>query len=126
MDDQGNVKIGDFGLARSLVSDSELTRTGSFLGTPLYASPEQILGEKVDEQSDIYSLAATIYFLLAGKAPFESPHATQVIAKIVSADPPDFAEAGVEVPRKLEQVVLRGLRCNPVHLEAIKSNGTPT
>ena len=101
LDDQGNVKIGDFGLARSLVSDSELTRTGSFLGTPLYASPEQILGEKVDEQSDIYSLAATIYFLLAGKAPFESPHATQVIAKIVSADPPDFAEAGVGVPRKL-------------------------
>jgi len=109
LDDQGNVKIGDFGLARSLVSDSELTRTGSFLGTPLYASPEQILGEKVDEQSDIYSLAATIYFLLAGKAPFESPHATQVIAKIVSADPPNFAEAGVQVPKKLEQVVLRGL-----------------
>lgn len=109
LDDQGNVKIGDFGLARSLVSDSELTRTGSFLGTPLYASPEQILGEKIDEQSDIYSLAATIYFLLAGKAPFESPHATQVIAKIVSADPPNFAEAGVQVPKKLEQVVLRGL-----------------
>lgn len=109
LDDRGNVKIGDFGLARSLVSDSELTRTGSFLGTPLYASPEQILGEKVDEQSDIYSLAATIYFLLAGKAPFESPHATQVIAKIVSADPPTFSEAGVQVPRKLEQVLLRGL-----------------
>ena len=109
LDDQGNVKIGDFGLARSLVSDSELTRTGSFLGTPLYASPEQILGEKVDEQSDIYSLAATIYFLLAGKAPFESPHATQVIAKIVSADPPTFVEAGVQIPKKLEQVVLRGL-----------------
>ena len=109
LDDQGNVKIGDFGLARSLVSDSELTRTGSFLGTPLYASPEQILGEKVDEQSDIYSLAATIYFLLAGKAPFESPHATQVIAKIVSADPPAFVEAGVQIPKKLEQVVLRGL-----------------
>lgn len=109
LDDQGNVKIGDFGLARSLVSDSELTRTGSFLGTPLYASPEQILGEKVDEQSDIYSLAATIYFLLAGKAPFESPHATQVIAKIVSADPPAFVEAGVQIPKKIEQVVLRGL-----------------
>ncbi len=109
LDDQGNVKIGDFGLARSLISDSELTRTGSFLGTPLYASPEQILGEKVDEQSDIYSLAATTYFLLAGKAPFESPHATQVIAKIVSADPPSFAEAGVQVPKKLEQVVMRGL-----------------
>ena len=90
LDDQGNVKIGDFGLTRSLVSDFKLTRTGSFLGTPLYALPEQILGENVDEQSDIYSLAATIYFLLAGKAPFASTHATQVIAKIVSADPPVF------------------------------------
>lgn len=109
LDEHGNVKIGDFGLARSLVSDSELTRTGAFLGTPLYASPEQILGETVDEQSDIYSLAATLYFLLAGKAPFESPNAPQVIAKIVSADPPVFSEAGVEVPKQLEKVVLKGL-----------------
>ncbi|MCY2981566.1 MAG: protein kinase [Planctomycetota bacterium] len=109
LDDKGNVKIGDFGLARSLISDSELTRTGAFLGTPLYASPEQILGETVDEQSDIYSLAATLYFMLAGNAPFESPNAPQVIAKIVSADPPVFTEAGVKVPKKLEQVVLRGL-----------------
>lgn len=109
LDDKGNVKIGDFGLARSLVSDSELTRTGAFLGTPLYSSPEQILGETIDEQSDIYSLSATLYFLLAGKAPFESPNAPQVIAKIVSADPPPFSEAGVEVPIALEQIVVRGL-----------------
>lgn len=109
LDERGNVKIGDFGLARSLVSDSELTRTGSFLGTPLYASPEQILGEKIDEQSDIYSLAATLYFLLAGRAPFESPNAPQVIAKIASADPPPFAEVGAAVSRGLEKVVLRGL-----------------
>lgn len=109
LDDKGNVKIGDFGLARSLVSDSELTRTGAFLGTPLYSSPEQILGETIDEQSDIYSLSATLYFLLAGKAPFESPNAPQVIAKIVSADPPPFSEAGVDVPHAIEQIVFRGL-----------------
>ncbi len=46
LDEQGNVKIGDFGLARSLVDDSELTRTGAFLGTPLFASPEQLLGNR--------------------------------------------------------------------------------
>ncbi len=109
LDDNGNVKIGDFGLARSLVDDSDLTRTGAFLGTPLFASPEQVLGQKVDERSDIYSLTVTLYYLLAGKAPFESPNAAQVIAKIASSDPPSFREAGVQVPRGLENIVIKGL-----------------
>ncbi len=109
LDQDGNVKIGDFGLARSLVDDSELTRTGAFLGTPLFASPEQLLGQKIDERSDIYSLSATLYFLLAGRAPFESPNAAQVIAKIASSDPPPLKDNGVEVPAMLEAVVLRGL-----------------
>lgn len=109
LDDDGNVKIGDFGLARSLVSDSELTQTGAFLGTPLFASPEQLLGQAVDARSDIYSLSATFYFLLAGKAPFDSPHAAQVIARIASSDPPKFKTAGVEVPPAIEQIVLKGL-----------------
>ncbi|XZE33904.1 protein kinase domain-containing protein [Pirellulaceae bacterium SH501] len=109
LDDDGNVKIGDFGLARSLVSDSELTQTGAFLGTPLFASPEQLLGQAIDARSDIYSLSATLYYLLAGKAPFESPHAAQVIARIASSDPPSFQSAGVEVPPQLEQIVMKGL-----------------
>ncbi|MCU0716836.1 MAG: protein kinase [Pirellula sp.] len=109
LDDDGNVKIGDFGLARSLVSDSELTQTGAFLGTPLFASPEQLLGQSIDARSDIYSLSATMYYLLAGKAPFESPHAAQVIARIASSDPPSFRSAGVDVPPQLEQIVMKGL-----------------
>lgn len=109
LDDDGNVKIGDFGLARSLVSDSELTQTGAFLGTPLFASPEQLLGQTVDARSDIYSLSATLYYLLAGKAPFESPNAAQVIARIASSDPPSFKSVGVEVPAALEQIVMKGL-----------------
>ena len=109
LDEEGNVKIGDFGLARSLVDDSELTRTGAFLGTPLFASPEQLLGQKIDERSDIYSLSATLYYLLAGRAPFESPNAAQVIAKIASSDPPPFSEANVKVPAALETIVLHGL-----------------
>ena len=109
LDDEGNVKIGDFGLARSLVSDSELTQTGAFLGTPLFASPEQLLGQSVDTRSDIYSLSATLYYLLAGKAPFESPNAAQVIARIASSDPPSFESAGVEVQQELERIVMKGL-----------------
>ncbi|MEQ1828871.1 MAG: protein kinase [Pirellula sp.] len=109
LDDDGNVKIGDFGLARSLISDSDLTQTGAFLGTPLFASPEQLLGQSIDARSDIYSLTATLYYLLAGKAPFESPHAAQVIARIASSDPPSFKSAGVEVPPNVEQIVMKGL-----------------
>ncbi len=109
LDEQGNVKIGDFGLARSLVDDSELTRTGAFLGTPLFASPKQVLGQPIDERSDIYSLSATLYYLLAGKAPFESPNAAQVIAKIASADPPPFRESDVDVPKGVESIVMKGL-----------------
>src|SRR5208337_2581168 len=52
----GRVKIGDFGLSKSLVNDSQLTRTGAFLGTPLYASPEQIRKDRVDLQTDVYSV----------------------------------------------------------------------
>lgn len=113
LDESGNVKIGDFGLARSLVSDSELTQTGAFLGTPLFASPEQLLGQPIDTRSDIYSLSATLYYLLAGKAPFESPNAAQVIARIASSDPPPFATAEVDVPPELERVVMKGLAREP-------------
>ena len=109
LDDDGNVKIGDFGLARSLVSNSDLTQTGAFLGTPLFASPEQLLGQTIDPRSDIYSLSATLYYLLAGKAPFESPNAAQVIARIASSDPPSFQSVGVDclaILRNAMQVLL--------------------
>src|SRR5437763_75529 len=55
----GRLKVGDFGLSKSLAQGSHLTKTGSFLGTPLYASPEQVRGETVDTQSDLYATAAT-------------------------------------------------------------------
>lgn len=113
LDERGDVKVGDFGLARSLVSDSELTQTGAFIGTPLFASPEQLIGQSIDARSDIYSLTATLYFLLAGKAPFESPHAAQVIARIASSDPPPFSTVDIEVPDELERIVMKGLSRDP-------------
>src|SRR6202011_6075981 len=83
----GRVKIGDFGLSKSLVREAHLTRTGAFLGTPLFSSPEQVRGERLDEQSDVYSVAATLYCLLTGQAPFQSGDAAATLARI-AADPP--------------------------------------
>src|SRR5581483_920077 len=106
----GRVKVGDFGLAKSLLSDSQLTRPGTFLGTPLYAAPEQVKREAADAQSDIYSVAATLYYLLTARAPHESGDALASLARIVSEDAPPPRRLRPELPRALERVVLRGLQ----------------
>jgi hypothetical protein len=106
---RGRVKIGDFGLSRSLETDSRLTRTGTFLGTPLYASPEQIRRDPIDERTDVYSVAATLYYLLTGAAPFEHGDATAAMARIVSEPAPPLRPRRRGIPKTLERVVLRGL-----------------
>ncbi len=109
----GRVKIGDFGLAKSLLQESHLTRTGTFIGTPLYASPEQIKMETVDARSDVYSVAATLYFLLTGRAPFQTGDPVASMARIVSDDPPSMRKVRPELPKALDKVVLRGLQRDP-------------
>lgn len=109
LEPDGRVKIGDFGLAKSLVGQGHMTRTGQFLGTPLFASPEQIRGEEVDPQSDVYSVAATLYFLLTGQAPFEHADAAVALARIVSEPPPSLRSLRPDLPPALDRVVLRGL-----------------
>ena len=84
LDHEGRVKVGDFGLARLLEADARLTRTGSFLGTPLFASPEQLKGQAVDPRGDVYAAAATLYFLLTGRAPHEGGDSAAVAARIAS------------------------------------------
>jgi hypothetical protein len=109
LDAHGRVKVGDFGLSKSLVGESHLTHTGAFLGTPLYASPEQVRGEAVDEQTDVYSVAATLYFLLAGRAPFQTGDMTATLARIVSEDPPPLRSLRPELPGALDRAIRRGL-----------------
>jgi hypothetical protein len=109
LDAEGRVKVGDFGLAKSLLADANLTRTGAFLGTPLYTSPEQVKREPVDPQSDLYSLAASLYYLLAGKAPFQSGDPLATLARIVSDDPPPLRSVRPDMPAALDRVILRGL-----------------
>ena len=68
VDSDGRIKVGDFGLSKSLVVDADLTRTGVFMGTPQYAAPEQVRGAEVDERTDIYAVGATLYSLIVNRS----------------------------------------------------------
>jgi serine/threonine protein kinase len=105
------VKVGDFGLSKSLTDshDKHLTQTGAFLGTVLFASPEQIRGEPLDYSSDVYSVCATLYYLLCGEAPYHHESPTAALAKAISEDPPPLHEKKPGVPKRLEQIVMKGL-----------------
>jgi eukaryotic-like serine/threonine-protein kinase len=109
LDGDGRVKVGDFGLSKSQVGSSHLTRTGSFLGTPLYASPEQIKVETLDERTDVYSTAATLFFLLTGRAPFDRGDASATMARIVTDPPPSAREKRPEVPFGLDRAIRKAL-----------------
>ncbi len=113
LDEQGRVKIGDFGLSKSLEGGADLTRTGSFVGTPLYASPEQIKRDELDERTDVYSVAATLYYLLAGRPPVQAKDAAEALARIVSEPAPPLRGHRPDISRALEAVIHRGLERDP-------------
>jgi hypothetical protein len=105
----GRVKVGDFGLARSLLAGQGLTRTGTFLGTMLYASPEQVRGQALDAQTDVYSVAATLFCLLTGRPPFEGRDAAATLASIIADPVPSPRRLRPEVPPALDETICRGL-----------------
>jgi serine/threonine-protein kinase len=110
------LKLLDFGIAkiRSGEGEDALTRTGLFLGTPLYSSPEQIQGGKVDSRSDLYSLGVLLYEMLTGYRPF-SGSLTALICSHTTVPPPSFREINpsVRVPEGVEQVVMACLAKDP-------------
>jgi hypothetical protein len=105
----GRVKVGDFGLAKSLVKDAHLTRTGAFVGTPHFASPEQVRGEAIDGRTDVYSTAATLYYLLTGNPPYHGSDSGAALARILTDPPPRLRRFRPDVAPALERVILRGL-----------------
>ncbi|HET6882593.1 MAG TPA: protein kinase [Pirellulales bacterium] len=112
LDGDGRVKIGDFGLSKSLVSAAGLTQTGTFVGTPQFAAPEQVKGGAVDQRTDVYAVGATLFCLLAGRAPFEG-EAVAVVAQIVSDPAPRLRSLRSEVRPSLDRVVARTLEKEP-------------
>lgn len=105
----------DFGLARELASDSD-TVSGVIVGTPVYASPEQVLGksEDLDRRSDVYSLGATLYECLCGAPPFPtSGSLADLIRRIAEQEPPDPRKRTPSLPRDLGTIVLKCLEKDP-------------
>lgn len=101
----GEVKVADFGLARVLTDDLSLTQDGTTLGTPLYMSPEQAEGREVDPRSDLYSLGATIYHLLAGRPPFTGTTSVSVAMAHIREPLVSLADVRPELPAGLVAIV---------------------
>ncbi|MBC8470418.1 MAG: protein kinase [Planctomycetes bacterium] len=112
---EGSVKVGDFGLSVSTLArtDTFVTAHGKIMGTPAYASPEQLRGDALDVRSDIYSVGATLFSLLTNRAPFEGDNAVQVVANAVNKKPKPLTELRQDVPPGLERVVARCLAKEP-------------
>ncbi len=112
---EGRVKVADFGLARFAEAGASLnlTQTGTTLGTPLYMSPEQIEGRKVDHRSDIYSLGVTAYHMLAGVPPFRGDNALSVAVQHVKAQPERLENLLPDLPPALCRIVHRMLEKDP-------------
>ena len=93
----------------SLASPAE-TRLGSIFGTARYMSPEQVLGEAVDRRTDIWSLGAVLYEMVAGQAPFSGETTGEVMTSILETEPPPFTNHNAQIPAELEQIIKRTLR----------------
>lgn len=111
--EEGEAKVTDFGIARA--GASEITETGSIMGTAQYLSPEQAQGQGVTAQSDLYSIAVILYEMLAGTVPFEGDSAVAVALRHLNDPPPHISAVRPGVHPALEAVVMRGLAKDPVH-----------
>jgi pentatricopeptide repeat protein len=105
---EGQVKIMDFGLAK-LGGQTQLTKTGTTLGTVAYMSPEQGRGDKVDQRSDIWSLGIILYELLTGELPFQGDYEQAVLYSILHEEPESVSHYREDIPKELEQVVRKSL-----------------
>lgn len=117
LDSAGIPRIGDFGLAKRVESDHDLTGTGQVLGTPSFMSPEQAEGRvaEVGPRSDIYALGATLYCLLTGSPPFQAASRLEVMRQVVSREPVPPRQLNRSVPRDLETICLKCLEKAPAH-----------
>jgi serine/threonine-protein kinase len=121
----GHAVVADFGLARAIsaAGGAKLTQTGLSVGTPMYMSPEQASGSSdVDGRSDLYSLACTLYEMLAGQPPFTGATVESVVRQHMVADPPNITRIRPSVPAEVMAALTRALakapadRFNPVAL----------
>ncbi|MCI0486249.1 MAG: SUMF1/EgtB/PvdO family nonheme iron enzyme [Blastocatellia bacterium] len=106
------VKVLDFGIAKTMSDDGidNVTKTGFVLGTPVYMSPEQLSGEKLDARSDIYSLAIIVYEMLSGCLPFEGENTQAIMIKRITTDPVPLRRYLPSISDSIEREVMAALQ----------------
>jgi serine/threonine protein kinase len=104
----GRTKIMDFGLAKH-AAGADLTSTGQFMGTPLYMSPEQALGDRLDSRTDLFSLGSVAYTLLTGKRAFEGDSVPHVMNRVVHQHPPAPSQVQPELPPEVDYLIARSM-----------------
>ena len=113
LDSLQRAKISDFGLARLLMDQSDLTSQGDVLGTPSYMSPEQVRGEEAGELSDLFSLGCVFFAMLTGRSPFHATTQIGMATRIQNEQPPPIANTRTDVPVEVEDLVRDLLRKDP-------------
>ncbi len=115
IDGEGDACVVDFGLARESEAQSELTRSGHFLGTPAYMAPEQARGssDEIGECTDIYALGAVLYECLTGRAPFRGESIVELVRAVCDTPPIPPRKLDVKIPRELETICLKALSKQP-------------
>jgi eukaryotic-like serine/threonine-protein kinase len=115
VDAEGHPHVTDFGLAKLIESDVELTASGAIMGTPSYMSPEQAAGRRgtITTATDVYGLGAILYALLAGKAPFADDSVVDTLQAVKERPPVSPRHLNPDVPRDLETICLKCLEKDP-------------
>ena len=111
--EDGQALLSDFGLARRVGAQQQLTRTGEIVGTPATMAPEQIEGSSQGPATDVYGLGGLLYAALTGRAPFRASSTLALFDQVLSADPAPPSELAPGVPAPLDALVLRCLRKDP-------------
>jgi tetratricopeptide (TPR) repeat protein len=114
LDDGGSTLLTDFGLATHERA-ATITESGTLVGTPMYMSPEQVSGvrDEVDARTDVYSLGATLWEMLAGSPPFDSASVQSILRQIMDDDPTPPSRRNRNVPRALDAITLKAMEKSP-------------
>jgi serine/threonine-protein kinase len=107
----GGVKVTDFGIAKAI--SSSRTKTGVILGTPNYMSPEQIMGQKIDPRSDVFSLGVLFFQLLTGDLPFQGDNLSSLLYQITQVSHPPLRNYNAKIPKVCERIIDKALAKNP-------------
>lgn len=130
----GRVKLLDFGLARPVANESELTGLGAVVGTPAFMSPEQARGEPVDHRTDLFSLGVVLYRIFTGRQPFHGPNAMAVLMALGTHDPVPARRVNPDVPASIsaliDQLLAKSAEARPATAEEVlarlRTSGGPT